>query len=166
MSNRLITLLAALVVLGFAVAACGDDESDSAGSGDTRAGKTVTNASDASPDTDAAAREQTQTAEEQTRTAEGGGAAAPAGSARTKANCVKTINSARELSADVKAKLTGLCDKATSKDPDDVGEAAREFCETMVSSRLPEGKPGRDQALATCEERGRLARQRASQARP
>jgi hypothetical protein len=166
MTKRLITLLAALLVLGFVVAGCGDDESDSAGNGDTTAAETATDTNTATDDetvtgdvtetdttTDTTTGTDTVTAEE-TETAAGGGAAAPTPPARTKENCEKGIKAAKQLSPDAREKLTGLCDEATSDDPDEVREAAREFCQTIVDSMYPEGRAGRDQALESCEQAG------------
>jgi hypothetical protein len=174
MTKRLITLLAALLVLGFVAAGCGDDESDSAGNGDATSAQTVTDTdadtvtedetvTDDVTETDTTTDADTVT-EEQTETAEGGGAAAPAPPARTKENCEKGINSAKQLDADVKEKLSSLCEKATSDDPDDVAEAAQEFCKTMVDNMYsqggadtPQGAPSRDEALEQCEQAGQQA---------
>lgn len=160
MTKRLITLLAALLVLGFVVAGCGDDESDSAGNGDTTAAET---APGATADTGTTTGDETVSddatgtdtvAEDEPETAKGGGAAAPASRAQTRETCEKSINGAQQLSADAKEKLSGLCEKATSKDPDDLREAAREFCETMVEESFPNDAPARDQALEQCERAG------------
>jgi hypothetical protein len=171
MSKRLITLLTALLVLGFVVAGCGDDESDSAGNGDTTAAETVTGAETVTDDatatdevteTDSTTRDDTATSEE-TETAEGGGAAAPTSRARTRENCEKGINSAQQLDPDAKEKLLALCGKATSDDPDDVREAAREFCEVAVDNMPPGAGQSRDEALKSCEQAGRQAAERAGE---
>ena len=160
MTKRLITLLAALLVLGFVVAGCGDDdENGGSGNGDTAAETaTDTNAGTATDDEtatdDGVTETDTDTAEEETETAEGGGAAAPPSREQAVENCVKGVGAAKQLSADAKDKLTDICEKAASDDPDEVREAAREVCRTIVEDTFPEDAPGRDQALESCERGG------------
>lgn len=159
MIKRLITLLAALLVLGFVVAGCGDDESDSAGNGDTTAAETATDtvAGDETVTddaTDTVTEKAKKTKKKETETAKGGDAGAPTAPAQAKKNCERGMRSAKQLDEDVREKLVGLCDKATSDDPDDRREAAQEFCRTMVDSLYGDGRPGRDRALESCEKAG------------
>jgi hypothetical protein len=169
MSKRLITLLAALLVLGFVVTGCGDDESDSAGNGDTTAATVpgtdtgATTGEETATDDQTTTQDQTETDDETetdagagdaTDTAKGGGAAAPTSRAQAVENCEKGVNAAKQLSADAKEKLTDLCEKAASGDPDDVREAAREVCKTIVEDTFPKDAPGRDQALESCDRNG------------
>lgn len=165
MTKRLITLLAALLVLGFAISGCGDDENGADGNGDTTAAETATDTdtgtvtddetvTDDVTETDTATDTDTAT-EQETETAEGGGAAAPTSRAQAVRNCEQGVNAAEQLSADARDKLTDLCENAASGDPDDVRDAAREVCETIVEDTFPEDSPGRDQALASCDNGGR-----------
>lgn len=140
MAKRMITLMAALLVLGFVVTGCGDDES-SGDSGETAAQtETVTDT-------------ETETVTDDTDTdADNGGAVVPA---QVVERCKDGIDSAsQQLSDDAKNSLEDLCEKAGSGNAEDVKDAIAEVCKKNVAS-IPEGVPGRDQAIAACEQAGK-----------
>ena len=158
MTKRLITLLAALLVLGFAVAGCGDDESDGGGSGGTTAAETVPEAStDAATSdetaTDDVTRDKTATddvseteadtdiAEEETQTEQNDGAAAPLSHAQKLENCETSLDDVKKLPADRKETLIAACKKAASGDPEAVREAGRALCEWLRSASAPKELP-------------------------
>jgi len=157
MIRRLITLLAALMLLAFVVAGCGDDNEDgNAGSSDTAA-ETVpdtTTEDETVPNTDTEVETETEpesdTTTERTEIEESGGAAATPSTKEAVKRCKTAITVARQLSADTKADLEELCEKAASGDVQDVEDAAREVCETLVEESIPEGNPARETALDAC----------------
>jgi ABC-type glycerol-3-phosphate transport system substrate-binding protein len=131
MTKRLITLLAALLLLAFA-AGCGDDNgSDSSGSD-----------------------KPAQAESEKDATVESGDAEAPANLDEAIEQCKKSVNQAPNVSDDSKSKLEDICEKAGSGDQEDIEAAAREVCETIVKDSIPEGSPGREAALSACESAG------------
>lgn len=134
MTKRLITLMAALLVLGFVVAGCGDDDSSSDGSGDT------------------AAQTVTETVTEDTN-ADNGGAEVPENLEQAVQQCRDNIEKA-PLSDDTKDSLQGICDKAGSGNAEDIKDAAAEVCKKIAGDSIPEGTPGREQALAACDKAG------------
>jgi hypothetical protein len=153
MTKRLITLLAALLVLGFAVAGCGDDESASSGNGDDTAAETVTNADTVTDDqtvTDDVTDTETETGTEEDADTEedDGGATAPASQAQRIESCERSLDGAKGLSDEGRETLLDFCKKAASGDPDDVREAGRELCESLRSGGAPSGLP-------SCKDSGR-----------
>jgi len=154
MTKRFITLIAALLVLGFVVAGCGDDESDSAGGGGDTAAQTDT-ATDTATGDDTATEGETatgdETATDETATAEDGGATAPRNLEQAVENCKRGVNAAQQLSADAKDKLQDICETAASGDDSDIRKAAHEVCTTIIEDTFPKGTPGREQALESCD---------------
>ena len=126
--KRLITLLAAIMLLAFVVAGCGDDDAGSGSNGGDTAAETETDA-----------------------TIESGDTSAPANLDEAVDRCKESINDSPQISDDAKSKLEGICEKAGSGDEQQVEEAAREVCETIVDESIPEGSPGREAALSACD---------------
>jgi hypothetical protein len=152
MAKRMITLMAALLVLGFVVAGCGDDDS-SGDSGDTAA-QTVTD-TDVVTDDEVVTDTETETVTDETDTdADNGGAAVPENLQQAVQQCRDNIDKASQLSADTKDSLQKICDKAGSGDAEDIKDAAAEVCKKVAGDSIPEGTPGRDQALAACDQAG------------
>jgi len=151
MAKRMITLMAALLVLGFVVTGCGDDESSN-DSGDTAA-QTVT---DTDTVTDDEVVTDTETVTDETDTDvtsdDNGGAVAPENVEQAVASCKKAVTSSPGLSEDTKSDLEGLCDKAASGNAEDAREASLEVCKKIVEDLYPSGVPGKDQALSACEQ--------------
>lgn len=150
MTKRLITLMAALLVLGFAATGCGDDDS-SGDSGDTAA-QTVT-------DTDTVTEDEvvtdTDTVTDETDTDvtsdDNGGAVAPENLEQAVEQCKKNVNMSPQISEDTKNDLEEICDKAGSGDEQGIREAAAEVCRKVIEDTVPSGTPGRDQALEACD---------------
>jgi hypothetical protein len=157
----MITLMAALLLLGFVATGCGGDDEGSGDSGDTAA-QTVTDVdtetevdtvtddeivTDTETVTDETATDETGTG---TATSDGGGAAAP-NVARAVASCKQAVSGYPQLSADTKSNLEDLCEKASSGNAEDAREAGREVCRQVVEDVYPSGVPGKDKALASCE---------------
>jgi hypothetical protein len=150
MTKRLITLMAALLVMGFVVAGCGDDD-NSGDSGDTAA-QTVT---DTDVVTDDEVVTDTETVTDETDTdADNGGAAVPENLEQAVQQCKDNIEKAPQLSDDTKDSLQEICDKAGSGNPEDIKDAASEVCKKIAGDSIPEGTPGREQALAACDKAG------------
>ena len=134
MAKRFALLLISLLVLGFAVAGCGDDDesSDSSSGGDTSSQESTKEDSggggdDATPGLDSDAAKQ---AAEQCKTA---------------------INAQAQLSDDVKKDLEEICEEAASGDEDAVRKATKEVCVKIVEDTAPAG-PARDQAVKACDQ--------------
>lgn len=155
MAKRLITLMAALLVLGFVVAGCGDDESS--GDNSDTAAQTVTDTDTVTDDevvTDTEIETETVTDETDTGTVtsdDNGGAVVPENLEQAVEQCKKNVNTAPQLSEDTKNDLEEICEKAGSGNQDDIREAAAEVCRKVVDDTIPSGTPGREQALAACD---------------
>jgi hypothetical protein len=149
MTKRLIALMAAVLLLGLVAAGCGDDESSN-DSGDTVT-QTVT-------DTDTVTEDEvvtdTETVTDETDTDvtsdDNGGAIAPEAVQR----CKDGIDKASNLSDDAKSTLQDVCEKAGSGNADQAREAIVEVCKKQAAN-IPEGVPGRDRAIAACEQAGK-----------
>jgi hypothetical protein len=152
MAKRFITLMAALLVLGLGlvVTGCGDDESSN-DSGDTAA-QTVT-------DTDTVTEDETvtdtETVTDETDTDvtsdDNGGAVVPKEAVD---RCKQGVDNASHLSEDSKDSIKDICEKAGSGDVQKAREAAVEVCKKQAAN-IPEGVPGRDRAMAACEQAGK-----------
>ena len=134
MARRFALLLVSLLVLGFAVAGCGDDDDDS----------------DSSNGGDTPAQESTK------EDSGGGGGDAGAGvssEARKRAaeQCKTSIDAQSQLSSDVKKDLEEICEEAASGDEDAVRKATKEVCVKIVEETAPAG-PARDQAVKACNQ--------------
>ena len=139
MAKRLTLLLAALALLGVVVAGCGDDDSGSSNATDGAA-EAMTE-----PGTDE--EEMTGTGAE-----DGGGAAAPKGLEEAVERCKQAAKQSQQLSADTRANLERICEKAGSGDEAAARDAGREICEQIVRDSVPEGAPGLEEGLAACNQ--------------
>lgn len=139
MTRRLTMLLAALLLLGFVATGCGDDDGNGGGAADTAA-DTAT-----APDETAADEATT----EETDTGDGG-ATAPATREEAAERCKENVGSVPQLSDAAKDEVRDFCDTIASGDEEEIREAARDVCETVVNETVPEGTPGREAALNAC----------------
>jgi hypothetical protein len=136
MTKRLALLFASLMVLGFVVAGCGDDNKDK-GSG----------SSDTPADTEKKADD----------SGGSGGGTVDKNDPRVKeaiAQCKKQADANSQLSADAKAKIGDVCEEAGSGDADAAVKATKEACQIIVEDTVPKGSPARDTALAACDQVG------------
>ena len=152
MAKRLITLMAAVLVLGFVAAGCGDDESSN-DSGDTAA-QTVTD-TDVETVTDDEVVTDTETVTDETDTDvtsdDNGGAVMPQAAIE---RCKDGIDKAPNLSGDAKDSLKDICENAGSGNAEKAREAIVEVCKKQAAN-IPEGVPGRDRAMEACENAGK-----------
>ena len=132
MFKRLLTILAAVMLLALSVAACGDDGDGSSNNGGDTAAETQ------SGDTTA----------EDTATTD---ADVPDNLDEAIDQCKENVNQASQLSADTKGDLEEICEKAGSGNEEDIREAAVEVCKKIIDDTIPSGTPGREQALAGCD---------------
>jgi hypothetical protein len=154
MIKRLTTILAALLLLAFAVAGCGDDESGSAGGSDTAAETATTgDATTGTTEPGKPARDEDEADKDATGdgSTTAGGTTPPAVSGDQVERCKDTIGQAKQLSDDAKSKIGDLCEKAASDDADDRQEAGRDLCRVLVEESIPEDSPQRESALKSCE---------------
>jgi len=152
MSKRLITLMAALLVLGFAYAGCGgDDESTDTAATVTDSITDVDTVTDDEVVTDTETVTDTTDSTDTTATSDGGGAAAPDVS-QAIASCKQAVTAYAQLSEETKSDLEDLCEKAGSGNAEDAREAGREVCQKIVEDLYPSGVPGKDNALNACEQ--------------
>jgi hypothetical protein len=128
MAKRFSLLLIALLVAGFTVAGCGDDDDGGSGdSGDTAAQTETTAVETTESDTESA----------DTETTESGGSSTPDVSDNPQvkqavAQCKQSVNSAPQLKDDTKKKLEDICDKAASGDQEGIKEASKEVCLAII----------------------------------
>jgi ABC-type glycerol-3-phosphate transport system substrate-binding protein len=155
MAKRLTILMAALLVLGFVVAGCGSDD-NSSDSGDTAA-QPITD-TDTVTDDETVTDTDTDTVTDENDTDvtsdDNGGAVVQQSLEQAVERCKENIDKAQQLSADTKDSLQEICEKAGSGNAEDVQKAAAEVCKKMAGDSIPEGTPGRDQALAACDRAG------------
>ncbi len=151
MAKRITLLLAALMVFGFVLAGCGDDEGDTANDASTPAetATATTGTEDEATTDDDTAADDTGTATE-----DGGGAVAPTNLAEAVERCKQGANASTRLSDETKANLVKICEKAGSGDDGAVQEATRQVCRQILEDSVPEGTPGREQGLAACDQAG------------
>lgn len=135
MTRKLCTLAAA--ILGAAIiAGCGSSSSSSSTSTASSSSAVAATSSAAAASTPASS----------------GGSSAVSSNPEVQqavAACKKSVNAAPTLSADVKAKLTTLCDKAASGNVQDVKQVAEQVCTEIVKSTVPSSL--QSQALAACK---------------
>lgn len=141
MTKRLITLLAALLLLGFAVAGCSGDEGDGGNGAADTATDTATTQEDTATD---------ETATEETDTGDGGGATAPGSREEAAEQCRESVASVPQLSESAKDEVRDFCDAIGNGDEQEIRDAARDVCETVIDETVPEGTPGRQAALDAC----------------
>ena len=140
MRIRLVLVVIALLVAGAVVVGCGDDDDDSGG-GNTAAETTDTGGGSGGGETS-------------TEESAGGGAnpSNPQVKQAVEA-CKQQIEAQPGISADVKADLSDICEKAASGDEQAVRDATKEVCTKLVEENVPEG-PAREQALTACDQAG------------
>lgn len=129
MAKRLALLLISLLVAGFGVAGCGDDDEDSGSSGGTPTGESSKENS-AGQDTPGLSGDAAKQAAE---------------------NCKKSLTAQTQLSADVKKDLEEICEEAADGDEDAVRKATKDVCVKIVEDTAPAG-PARDQAITACDQ--------------
>ena len=139
MKLRLVLVVIALLVAGAVVVGCGDDDNDSGG--DSTAATTDTGGGSGGGETTT-----------DTGGSGGGNANDPQVQQAVEA-CKQQIEAQPGISADVKADLSDICEKAASGDEQAVRDATKEVCTKLVEENVPEG-PARDQALTACDQAG------------
>ena len=151
MAKRLPLLLIALLIMGFTVAGCGDDDDKSSdkGSSDTAA---QTEATPASSDTTA---ETTSSDDSGDKTDDSDTPATPdvSNNPQVKAavkQCKQSVNSAPQLKSDTKKKLEDICEKAARGDQSGIKEASKEVCLAILEDTGVSGAAA-DQAKQQCE---------------
>ncbi|MEX1142181.1 MAG: hypothetical protein WD993_09925 [Thermoleophilaceae bacterium] len=139
MAKRLIVMLAALALLGFAAAGCGGDDEDGGGNG--AAGTAADTVTDETA-TDETVTEGTDT--------DGGGVTAPGSREEAAEQCRQGLEAVPQLSDAAKDEVGEFCDTIASGDEDEIRDSARDVCRTVVEDTVPEGTPGREAALDAC----------------
>ena len=143
--NRLLLSLVTLFACGLIAAGCGDDDDDG---GSSDAPETTESTPAAAPESEGDSPSER----------DGGGDAAPGLSdeqiEEAVESCRQNVQTAGgQLSEDLKSDLEQLCEDAAEGDEEEVREASVEICERVVDETVPAG-PGREQALAACEQAG------------
>jgi hypothetical protein len=158
MISRLITALVALLMLGFVVAGCGDDEG-SDGSGEPNTAAETTRTDDSTRDAEPAQKPDAKAKPSKGSDKRPAGSDAPPAETATPATreeqvdrCQKGVTSYQGLSRERIEHLQDLCAKAGSEDEEDVEEAAQEICATFVNGVKFDGAEEREAALSRCVE--------------
>ncbi len=138
MIRRLSVLLVALLVLGFAVAGCGEDEDESKNDDAKPAQR-------APAETDAAEEPDTESESE-----DSAGAGAPQ-SEEAIEQCKAQVDANPQLSDEAKSKIGEVCENTAQNDPEAAAEATRETCRIVVEESAPAG-PAREAALEACDQ--------------
>lgn len=131
MIKRLALLLAALMVLGFVVAGCGDDDDDGGGGGGSA-----------------------DTLAETEKKSDDGGGTVDKNDPRVKQaieQCKEQADANTSLSAEAREKIGEVCEEAGSGDADGAVKATKEACRIVVEDTVPKGSPGREAALGNCD---------------
>ena len=136
---RLLLVVIGLLVAGAVVVGCGDDDKSSDSTG---ASAPTTESSGGGAST------------EESGGGSGGGAdpSNPQVQQAVEA-CKQQIGAQPGISADVKADLEEICQKAASGDEQAVQDATKQVCVKLIEENVPEG-PAREQALAACDQAG------------
>lgn len=139
MRMRLLLVVIGLLVAGAVVVGCGDDDNSSDNTGASTPAETSGGSGD-------------ETATEESGGGSGGGAnpSNPQVEQAVEA-CKQQIGAQPGISADVKADLEEICEKAASGDEQAVQDATKEVCVKLIEENVPEG-PAREQALAACDQ--------------
>jgi hypothetical protein len=136
MTKRLVLLFAALMVLGFVVAGCGDDDDDGGGG---------------------AADTPAETEKKSDDSGGSGGGTVDKNDPRVKQaieQCKEQADANSQLSAEAKDKIGEVCEEAGTGDADAAVKATKDACTIVVEDTLPTGNPGREQALSACDQVG------------
>ncbi len=137
---RKLGLLMAVLVLAFAVVACGDDETPASGESTTTETTTTETPSDESTPEDSGEAEDPAS----------GGAPSDEQVQAAVEQCKSTIQAQAQLSDGLKDELETLCDKAASGDIEDAQEASVEVCKKIAEELVPD-ESAREQVIASCE---------------
>ncbi len=124
-----------------------------AGCGSSSTPTTPASNSSAAGSTSGATSSTTTAASSSTSSAASSGGSSNPAVAQAVTACKASISSATQLSASLKTKLTGLCDKAANGDVNGVKKIAAEVCKDIVNADVPSSAPSsiKDQALAACK---------------
>jgi FtsZ-interacting cell division protein ZipA len=149
MAKRFPLLLIALLIMGFTVAGCGDDDDKASGTSSDTAAQTEA-ASDTSSDT-ATTTEPAEDAETTAKTT----ATTPDLSNEPQVKqavkqCKQSVNSAPQLKDDTKNKLEDICEKAARGDQSGIKEASKEVCLAIIEDTGIGGSAA-DSAKKQCE---------------
>ncbi len=128
--NSRLSMLGVAAVAALAIAGCGSSSSSSSSAAPTSASSTSSAAASTS-----------------TPSSGGGSVASNPAVQQAVAQCKASINAVPTLSADVKAKLTKLCDSAATGDPNAIKKASSQVCQEIAKS-LP--AQAQQTALASC----------------
>jgi len=134
---RLLLVVIGLLVAGAVVVGCGDDDNSSDNTGAS------------APTTESSGGGATE------ESGGGSGGADPSNPQVQQAveACKQQIGAQPGISADVKADLEEICEKAASGDEQAVQDATKQVCVKLIEENVPEG-PAREQALAACDQAG------------
>lgn len=150
MGNRLAILAVSLLVLGFALAACGGDDDTGSDTGSETGSGQSTSTGESSSGGETSSPEATDEGTGDDAPTPGLG---PDAAKRAGERCLSALEGQTQLSNDIAADLEELCRKAAAGDQDAVRNAAREVCVKIVEKRTPAG-PARDDALKACDRSG------------
>ena len=149
MMKRLALMLVALLVLGFAVAGCGDDEESSSKSGgdttEKSSGSDGSGGSGSDPSSGDADKAEKESGKDDTPGLSG----AQVKEAEERCNQVATAQP--QISDNVKNEIKKICKDAANGDEAAVKEGTKKVCKLIVEESAPAG-PARDQALTACEQ--------------
>jgi ABC-type phosphate transport system substrate-binding protein len=136
-----LVLMMSAAATGLVMAGCGSSSSHTTPAASSSAGSTTGGASSTTSSTAASSS-----------SGSGSSSSNPA-VVQAVAACKASINSAAQLPAADKTKLTGLCDKAANGDVAGVKKIAAEVCKDIVNASVPSSAPSsiKDQALAACK---------------
>jgi len=134
------SLLIVPLLCGALVAGCGSSSSTTSSSTTTTTSKPATSSTAAAT-----------TATSPTGTTSATSTVSAATLAQAVATCKSAVQKATTLSASVKAKLEGICNKAASGDLAGARTAAREVCVEVVNATPIPSSAAKQQALAACK---------------
>lgn len=136
-----IALAGAVLLAGTGLAACGGSSSTTSSQTNSTAATSPTVASTATAAPTSATGATAST---------GSSGASSAGALEAAAVCKSVLARATTLTADVKAKVEGICKKAESGNLAAAQAAAKGVCNAVIDATVPAG-PTREQALAACK---------------
>ena len=146
-NSRLWLLVIALLATAMIAVGCGDDDDGGDSGGGTTAAQTDTGGGEATTEEAPPAETTEEAAPEDTG---GGDASDPNVQAAIDA-CKQQVAANPSVSDAVKEDINTICDEIASGDADQIREKTKEVCTKIVEETVPEGTPGREQALEACD---------------
>lgn len=147
MAKRFPLLLISLLIMGFTVAGCGDDDKKSS---DSKSSDTTAQTETTEAPADTATEDTGSDADTTAETPSTPDVSNEPQVKQAVAQCKKSVNAAPQLKPDTKKKLESICEKAARGDQSGIKEASKEVCLAIIDDTGITGSAA-DTAKQQCE---------------